>query len=73
VKNHGVSQLSATCPQPQVEHSGDAEKAKNRVREELRAKRQNDTRFEPKMTPQERAERRGRWQRAVERAKNWNA
>jgi glycerol kinase len=40
--------------------------------EELRAKRQNDTRFEPKMTPQERAERRGRWQRAVERAKNWN-
>jgi glycerol kinase len=41
--------------------------------EELWAKRQNDTRFEPKMTPQERAERRGRWQRAVERAKNWNA
>ena len=40
--------------------------------EELRAKRQNDTRFEPKMTPQERAERRGRWRRAVERAKNWN-
>ena len=40
--------------------------------EELRAKRQNDTRFEPKMTPEERAERRGRWQRAVERAKNWN-
>jgi glycerol kinase len=41
--------------------------------EELRAKRQNDTRFEPKMTPEERAERRGRWQQAVERAKNWNA
>jgi glycerol kinase len=40
--------------------------------EELRAMRQNDTRFEPKMTPQERAERRGRWRRAVERAKNWN-
>jgi glycerol kinase len=40
--------------------------------EELRAKRQNDTRFDPRMTPQERAERRGRWQRAVERAKNWN-
>jgi glycerol kinase len=40
--------------------------------EELRTKRQNDTRFEPKMAPQERAERRGRWQRAVERAKNWN-
>jgi len=41
--------------------------------EELRAKRQNDARFEPKMTPQERAERRGRWQRAVERSKNWTA
>jgi glycerol kinase len=40
--------------------------------EELRTKRQNDTRFEPKMAPQERAERRGRWQQAVERAKNWN-
>jgi glycerol kinase len=40
--------------------------------EELRAKRQNDTRFEPKMNPQERADRRGRWRRAVERAKNWN-
>jgi glycerol kinase len=40
--------------------------------EELRAKRKNDTRFEPKMTPEERAERRGRWRRAVERAKNWN-
>jgi len=39
--------------------------------EELRAKRQNDARFEPKMTPQERTERRGRWQRAVERSKNW--
>ena len=41
--------------------------------DELRAKRQNDARFEPKMTPQERAERRGRWQRAVERSKNWTA
>jgi glycerol kinase len=40
--------------------------------EELRAKRQNDVRFEPGMAQQERAERRGRWQRAVERAKNWN-
>jgi len=40
--------------------------------EELRAKRQGDTRFEPKMAPQERAERRGRWQRAVERAKGWS-
>jgi glycerol kinase len=40
---------------------------------ELRAQRQNDARFEPKMAPQERAERRGRWQRAVERSKNWTA
>ncbi len=39
--------------------------------EDLRAKRQNDTRFEPKMTANERAERRGRWSRAVERAKGW--
>jgi glycerol kinase len=38
----------------------------------LRAKRQDDTRFEPKMDASERAERRGRWQRAVERAKNWS-
>ena len=37
--------------------------------EELRAKRQGDMRFEPKMGASERAERRGRWQRAVERAK----
>ena len=39
--------------------------------DELRAKRQNDVRFEPKMEPAVRAERRGQWQRAVERAKNW--
>jgi glycerol kinase len=39
---------------------------------ELRAKRQNDVRFEPKMSPDERTERRRRWSRAVERAKNWN-
>jgi glycerol kinase len=39
--------------------------------EDLRAKRQNDTRFEPKMAANERAERRGRWSRAVERAKGW--
>jgi glycerol kinase len=39
--------------------------------EELRAKRQGDVRFEPKMEPAVRAERRGQWQRAVERAKNW--
>jgi glycerol kinase len=41
--------------------------------EALRAKRQNDARFEPKMDADERAERRGRWQRAVERAKGWDA
>jgi glycerol kinase len=40
--------------------------------EELRAKRQNDVRFEPKMDAAERAERRGLWQRAVERAKGWS-
>jgi glycerol kinase len=39
--------------------------------EDLRAKRQNDTRFEPKMAANERAERRGQWSRAVERAKGW--
>jgi glycerol kinase len=39
--------------------------------EELRARRQGDVRFEPKMEPAARAERRGQWQRAVERAKNW--
>ena len=38
----------------------------------LRAKRKDDVRFEPKMSADERAERRGRWQRAVERSKNWN-
>jgi glycerol kinase len=38
----------------------------------LRAKRQNDVRFEPKMDAAERAERRGLWQRAVERAKGWS-
>jgi glycerol kinase len=39
--------------------------------EELRLKRQGDLRFEPKIDSSERAERRARWQRAVERAKNW--
>jgi glycerol kinase len=39
--------------------------------EELRVKRQGDTRFEPRIDSSERAERRARWQRAVERAKNW--
>jgi glycerol kinase len=38
---------------------------------ELRAKREGDVRFEPRMAAGERAERRGRWQRAVERAKGW--
>jgi glycerol kinase len=40
---------------------------------ELRAKRLDDIRFEPMMAPEERAERRSRWQQAVERAKSWNA
>ena len=39
--------------------------------EELRLKRQGDLRFEPKIDSAERTERRARWQRAVERAKNW--
>jgi len=39
--------------------------------EALRAKRKDDVRFEPKMSPSERAERRGRWQRAVDRSKSW--
>jgi glycerol kinase len=37
----------------------------------LRTQRQNDVSFEPKMPSNERAERRARWQRAVERAKGW--
>jgi glycerol kinase len=37
----------------------------------LRAKRNEDTRFEPKMPETERKQRRARWQRAVERSKNW--
>ncbi len=39
----------------------------------LRAERKGDVRFEPKMGATERAERRGRWQKAVERAKAWTA
>ncbi|MGD0346541.1 MAG: glycerol kinase GlpK [Terracidiphilus sp.] len=39
----------------------------------LRAERKGDVRFEPKMSAGERAERRGRWQKAVERAKAWTA
>ncbi len=38
----------------------------------LRAEREGDVRFEPKMAAGERAERRGRWQQAVERAKAWS-
>ncbi len=40
--------------------------------EDLQAKRQGDIRFEPKMDASERVERRGRWSRAVERAKGWS-
>jgi glycerol kinase len=40
--------------------------------EALSAKREGDVRFEPHMTSVERAERRGRWQKAVERAKAWS-
>jgi glycerol kinase len=39
--------------------------------EDLRAKRKGDVRFEPAMDMNERTERRGVWQRAVSRAKNW--
>ncbi len=39
----------------------------------LRAERKGDVRFEPKMNAGERAERRARWQKAVERAKEWSA
>ncbi|MGC1462481.1 MAG: glycerol kinase GlpK [Terracidiphilus sp.] len=41
--------------------------------DELRANREGDKRFEPCMAPPERAERRARWQKAVERAKAWGA
>jgi glycerol kinase len=39
--------------------------------DELRAKRQNDVRFEPKMDAAEAGKRRATWRRAVERSKNW--
>ena len=39
--------------------------------QELQAKRQGDVRFEPNMDQKKRVELRGRWQRAVERSKNW--
>jgi glycerol kinase len=41
--------------------------------EALRAERKGDVRFEPKMSAGDRAERRARWQKAVERAKAWTA
>jgi glycerol kinase len=41
--------------------------------DELRMKRKDDVRFEPKMDASERKERRARWQRAVERSRNWTA
>ena len=37
----------------------------------LRAERKGDVRFEPKMSSSERSDRRGLWQRAVERARAW--
>ena len=40
--------------------------------QDLRAKRHGDVRFEPRMDASERAERRGLWRRAVERAKGWD-
>jgi glycerol kinase len=39
--------------------------------DELRAKRQGDVRFEPRMNEQERSDRRALWRRAVERSKHW--
>ena len=40
--------------------------------QELKAKRQNDVRFEPRMSTQERAGLRSIWSRAVARARNWS-
>jgi glycerol kinase len=39
--------------------------------DDLRAMRQDDVRFEPKMERAESATRRARWHRAVERSKGW--
>jgi glycerol kinase len=39
--------------------------------EALRSEHKSDVRFEPGMSPAERAERRARWKKAVERAKEW--
>jgi glycerol kinase len=41
--------------------------------DDLRAQRQDDVRFEPRMSAEERAERRARWARAVERSRSWTA
>jgi glycerol kinase len=41
--------------------------------EDLRAKREGDRRFEPRMDAAKRAARRATWQRAVERTKAWTA
>ncbi|MGB6690647.1 MAG: glycerol kinase GlpK [Terracidiphilus sp.] len=40
--------------------------------DELRAQRQDDVRFQPKMSAKEREARRAHWSRAVERARNWS-
>ena len=39
--------------------------------QDLKAKRQGDTRFEPRMDQNKRAAHRELWQRAVERSRNW--
>jgi glycerol kinase len=39
--------------------------------QELQAKRHGDTRFDPHMGQEQRKEMRGRWQRAVDRSRNW--
>ena len=39
--------------------------------DDLRSSRQGDVRFEPRMSSEERTQRRARWQRAVERSRNW--
>jgi glycerol kinase len=40
--------------------------------QELKAKRQNDVRFEPTISASDRANRRSLWSRAVGRARNWS-
>ena len=40
--------------------------------DEVRAKREGDARFEPRMPGEERKVRRARWQQAVERSRNWS-